>query len=100
MKRKILTKKFQKYLFLLKNVEFWSRCKKNEIQKEADQIIQTSKQAFSSLIFICSHTSQTAVFDNVKLNVFTKEKTSLPYFRVKLSCVSLMFAYRKKRNDL
>ena len=27
-------------------------------------------------------------------------KTSLPYFRVKLSCVCLMFAYRKKSNDL
>ena len=26
--------------------------------------------------------------------------TSLPYFRVKLSCVCLMFAYRKKSNDL
>ena len=26
--------------------------------------------------------------------------TSLPYFRVKLSCVCLMFANRKKRNDL
>ena len=25
-----------------------------------------------------------------------KRKTSLPYFRVKLSCVCLMFAYRKK----
>ena len=29
-----------------------------------------------------------------------KRKTSLPYFEVKLSCVSLIFAYRKKRNDL
>ena len=27
-------------------------------------------------------------------------KTSLPYFGVKLSCVFLMFAYRKKSNDL
>ena len=27
-------------------------------------------------------------------------KTSLPYLRVKLSCVCLMFAYRKKSNDL
>ena len=26
--------------------------------------------------------------------------TSLPYFGVKLSCVCLMFAYRKKSNDL
>ena len=25
-----------------------------------------------------------------------KDTTSLPYFRVKLSCVCLMFAYRKK----
>ena len=28
------------------------------------------------------------------------EVTSLPYFWVKLSCVCLMFAYRKKSNDL
>ena len=27
-------------------------------------------------------------------------ETSLPYFWVKLSCVCLMFAYRKKSNDL
>ena len=27
---------------------------------------------------------------------YTRETTSLPYFGVKLSCVSLMFAYRKK----
>ena len=27
-------------------------------------------------------------------------QTSLPYFGVKLSCVCLMFAYRKKSNDL
>ena len=29
-----------------------------------------------------------------------KGKTSLPYFGVKLSCVCLMFAYRKKSNYL
>ena len=28
------------------------------------------------------------------------KKTSFPYFGVKLSCVCLMFAYRKKSNDL
>ena len=28
------------------------------------------------------------------------EETSLPYFWVKLSCVFLMFAYRKTSNDL
>ena len=28
------------------------------------------------------------------------EETSLPYFGVKLSCVCLMFPYRKKSNDL
>ena len=38
---------------------------------------------------------------NVEPN-FNKNNTttSLPYFRVKLSCVGLMFAYRKKSNDL
>ena len=30
----------------------------------------------------------------------TQCTTSLPYFGVKLSCVCLMFAYRKKSNDL
>ena len=33
--------------------------------------------------------------DASHLKIFLTE-TSLPYFRVKLSCVCLMFAYRKK----
>ena len=28
------------------------------------------------------------------------KQVSLPYFGVKLSCVCIMFAYRKKSNDL
>ena len=33
---------------------------------------------------------------SIKNSFKIKEKTSLPYFGVKLSCVCLMFAYRKK----
>ena len=31
-----------------------------------------------------------------KVRLGSAKRTSLPYFRVKLSCVCLMFAYRKK----
>ena len=37
---------------------------------------------------------------NLKLLKVIHKLTSLPYFEFKLSCVCLMFAYRKKSNDL
>ena len=40
-----------------------------------------------------------AVAKNLEIKGLS-DVTSLPYFRVKLSCVCLMFAYRKKSNDL
>ena len=44
--------------------------------------------------------STTGTFGFSASHGICSDKTSLPYFGVKLSCVSLMFAYRKKRNDL
>ena len=35
-------------------------------------------------------------FNNLHHKINCKSKTSLPYFSVQLSCVCLMFAYRKK----
>ena len=56
-------------IFISKNVEFCSRCKKNASEKEADQIIQTSKQAkcwqYPSLTWI--------IFTHDSLNAFTAE---------------------------
>jgi len=43
------------------------------------------------LVLVCKKKS---IFDS------SQKKTSWPYFRVKLNCVCLMFAYRKKSNDL
>ena len=43
---------------------------------------------------------QQLVQDSVNGCNLAQDQTSWPYFGVKLSCVCLKFAYRKKSNDL
>ena len=45
-------------------------------------------------------TGSLAAYNRDKYQPDNVHGTSLPYFRVKLSCVCLMFAYIKKSNDL
>ena len=54
-------------------------------------------------IWVCVTDSPRCLMNMMKINVgkgSNKCGTSLPYFGVKLSCVRLMFANRKKSNDL
>ena len=66
-------------------------------------VMMNLSQGFMSLLregLKCVEISISNGLKRLKIGFKCKSWTSLPYFRVKLSCVCLMFAYRKKSNDL